>query len=337
VAGSPFLSTLRNQDPRAFFQITGDWKTLLRLHFLLAAVDSGLLVALSRTRSREELLLDLEVRRPELLDALLDLGVRLGELSEKHGLYRMIGSRSRALGTEQNDALAAMVEANLTYYNDAFREFSRRLRGGALDERIRSIGPLVARVSKIARPFVDRFLRRVVRERDPLRVLDVGCGSGVHLKTVLEEAPRSRGTGLEMDVAVAKEARENLREWGLSDRAEIHGEDLGSFLVRAQETFDLMLLFSVIYYFPVSERVAALGDLRRQLSPGGAVVIATSCRGQGVDLFSANLNLATSSMEGLTPLPEVGEMESQLREAGFGAVVRRRLVSRSTYFGFIAS
>jgi len=337
VAGSPLLSVLRNQDPRAFMQITGDWKTLLRMHFLYAAADSGLLSALSSPRSREELLRELEVRRPDLLDALLDLGVSLGELSERHGLYRVTGSRSRALGSDRNDALAAMIEANLTYYNDAFRDFSHRLKGGALDEGIHAIGPLVARVSKIAEPFVDHFLRKVVRERDPARVLDVGCGSGGHLRTVLEEAPRSRGIGLELDADVAKEARKNLREWGLAERAEIHREDLRSLPVDGQDPFDLILLFSVIYYFPLSERGAVLGKLRRRLSPGGALVVATSCRGRGVDLFSANLNLATSSMEGLTPLPEPGEMEAQLREAGFGAVIRRRLISRSTYFGFIAS
>jgi len=129
----------------------------------------------------------------------------------------------------------------------------------------------------------------------------------------------------------------NLREWGLAERVEIRGEDLRSFPVDGQNPFDMILLFSVIYYFPITERVAVLEELRRRLSPGGAVIIATSCRGRGMDLFSANLNLATSSMEGLTPLPEAGEMEAHLREAGFGSVIRRRLISRSTYFAFIAS
>jgi hypothetical protein len=104
-----------------------------------------------------------------------------------------------------------------------------------------------------------------------------------------------------------------------------------------QGPFDLILLFSVIYYFSVTDRIALLQALRNRLSSGGALVIATSCRGASADLFSANLNLATSSMEGLTPLPEVREMEAHLREGGFDSVLRKRLIARTNYFGFIAS
>jgi SAM-dependent methyltransferase len=334
---SSFLTILRNQDPRAFFQISGDWKALLRMHFLHAALDSGLLLALSEPRTKEELERELEAERPELLDAILNLGVSLGELSHQAGRYRLRGYRSRALRAERNDALAAMVEANVTYYNDLFRGFAGRVRGNPLDDRIQAIGPLVARVSRIAEPFVDRFLRDLVGAEGPLRILDVGCGSGRHLRTALEENPQVTGLGLEVDPAVVDQARKNLRKWGLGDRVEILQGDVHSPPEEARGPFDLVLLFSVIYYFPLSERIAILQDLRRRLSPDGALALVTSCRGEGADLFSANLNLATSSMEGLTPLPEVGEMEAQLREAGFANVRRKRLVARTTYFGFRAS
>jgi hypothetical protein len=102
-------------------------------------------------------------------------------------------------------------------------------------------------------------------------------------------------------------------------------------------SFDLILLLSVVYYFEVHERVSVLSSLRGRMSPGGSLVVVTSCRGPGVDSFSANLNLATSSMEGLAPLPTPGEMEAQLREAGYESVTRTRLIPRTTYFGFLAS
>lgn len=337
MAVSPFLAILRNQDPRAFFQISGDWKVLLRLHFLHAAQESGLLGALSEPRTREDLSALLEVARPELLDAILELGSSLGEISEKSGRYRVTGSRSRALQAERNDALAALVEANVTYYNGVFRDFSRRLKGAPLDERIRSVGPLVARVSRISEPFVEHFLREVVRERRPRRILDIGCGSGQNLRTVLEEDPRTEGVGLEVDPEVVTQARENLRAWGLGARVAVISGDVRAIPGEVQGPFDLILLFSVIYYFSVTERIALLQALRNRLSSGGALVIATSCRGASADLFSANLNLATSSMEGLTPLPGVRELEAHLREGGFDSVLRKRLIARTNYFGFIAS
>lgn len=337
MAVSPFFSILRNHDPRAFFQISGDWKALLRLHFLYAALDSGLLQALSEPRTRQELLADLKAERPGLLDAILGLGTSLGELSQSGGRYRVRGSRSRALQKEGNDALAALVEANVTYYNDAFRGFARRLRGAPRAEEMRAIAPLVARASKIAEPYIEHFLRREVRGKGLLRVLDVGCGSGVNLRTAVDENPHVRGIGLETDLEVVRQGRRNLKAWNLDDRIRILHGDVRSPPEEARGPFDLVLLLNVIYYFPVGDRVRLIRSLREMLSPGGALVITTGCGGAGVDLFTANLNLATSSMEGLTPLPRVEEMEAQLREAGFPSVVRRRLIVRTTYFGFIAS
>jgi SAM-dependent methyltransferase len=337
MAVSPFFAILRNQNPRAFLQISGDWKALLRMHFLHAALDSGLLPALAIPRTKKELVAELEVRRPELLDAILELGISLGELSRREGRYRVRGSRSRALQEERNDALAGMVQANVTYYGDAFRDFARRLRGGPRDGRIQSIGPLVARVSRIAEPFVEHFLRETVRDRRPLRILDVGCGSGLHFRIAVKENPEVTGLGLDVDQEVVLQARENLRRWGLEDRVEIVQGDIQSPPEEARGPFDLILLFNVIYYFPEAERVTLLRSLRGRLSPGGTVVITTSCRGEGADLFSANLNLATASMEGLTPLPETEEMEAHLQRAGFSAIRRKRLVARTTYYGFVSS
>lgn len=334
---SPFLSMLRARDPRAFFQISGDWKSLLRLHFLYASLESGLLKAMDRKRTREDLIRELGAKRPELLDGLLELGVRLGELSLDPQGYSLKGSRSRALREDRNDALAAMVEANVTYYNSVFRGFARRLRGGDLEEDLAAIGPLVARVSKIAEPYVHDFLERAVEGKGPLTLLDVGCGSCSHLRRALELNPEIVGIGLESDPEVVMLARENLRRWKREDRIRVEEGDIRSFPFETMAPFDLVLLFSVIYYFDSEERLTVLRRIRGFLAPGGEVALVTSCRGPGIDLFSANLNLATSSMAGLTPLPEPEELEGQLREAGYTQVRRSRLIPRTTYFGIMAS
>jgi SAM-dependent methyltransferase len=230
-----------------------------------------------------------------------------------------------------------MVQANATYYNAAYRHFADRLRGGPLGEEPRSFGPLVARLSRITEPYVAHYLKSMLKGRGPMRVLDVGCGDGAHLRGLLEASPESAGIGLEMDAEVVRRAEENLAAWGLQERARVvHGE-AGRLPTEVGGDFDLVLALSMIYYVEVPERAALLGALRSRLAEGGALVLATSCRGEGVDLFSANLNVATSSMVGLTPLPTVEEMEAQLREAGFTRLRRTRLVPGATYFGITAS
>ena len=334
---SPLLSLLRAHDPRAFLQITGDWKSMLRMHFLHAAISSGLLEALDRPRSWEDLVHELEVERPQLLDALLQLGVSLGELDHNSEGYSLRGSRARALRKEKNDALAALVEANVTYYNSVFQGFSQRMRGGELAEGVGAIGPLVARVSMIAEPYLQHFLGTAVKGKGRLRVLDVGCGSGLHLRRALEMNPALTCVGLELDPEVVRQARDNILRWGQAERIRVEEGDVRSLPPGAGGPFDLVLLFSVIYYFGGEERAAVLRGIRGNLAPGGVLALATSCQGEGCDLFSANLNLATSSMEGLTPLPEGAEMESQLRAAGFTDIRRARLIPKTTYFGFLAS
>ena len=88
---SPFFTVLRAHDPRAFFQISGDWKSLVRMHFLYASLSSGLLKALDRPKTVEELRHELDVKRPQLLDALLELGVSLGELERRSGTVQPQG------------------------------------------------------------------------------------------------------------------------------------------------------------------------------------------------------------------------------------------------------
>jgi hypothetical protein len=69
------LSLLRTLKIPGFFPLMKDWQALVRLPFIYAALESGLLEALRVPASRDELMSNLKVARPEILDALLDVGV----------------------------------------------------------------------------------------------------------------------------------------------------------------------------------------------------------------------------------------------------------------------
>ena len=91
------------------------------MHFIYAALDSELLEALRFTLSRNEIIKKLKVERTEILDALLDVGVSIGELSCRNDLYKIKGKISKALISDKGDELAALIQANVTYYNSAYR------------------------------------------------------------------------------------------------------------------------------------------------------------------------------------------------------------------------
>jgi len=63
------VTVLRTMKIPGLFPIMRDWQAYVRMHFIYAAIESGLLEALSAPPSRDELIQKLNVKRPEILDA----------------------------------------------------------------------------------------------------------------------------------------------------------------------------------------------------------------------------------------------------------------------------
>lgn len=330
------LSFLRIAKIPGLYGIMTDWQAFIRMHFIYAAYESGLLQALAVPRTREELIKELDVKRPELFDALLEVGLASKELALNNGLFRIRGKRSKAVMGANGDMLAAMTQANVTYYSDAYRNAAARIQGCELGDDLAKIGDLVARYSKITEPIIKDFISGIVRGKNPLRILDVGCGSGVLLKGAFEANPLVSGVGLDIDEAVAQQARHNILVWGLADRFKIICGDVRNVSQKITGPFELITLCNLLYYFERTERLVLLQALRRMLSPQGVLAVAMGFHSGGKDIGMANLNLVNSSLKGVTPLPELDEVTSLLRECGFTTIEVHRFMPRSTFYGIVA-
>ncbi len=66
---------------------------------------------------------------------------------------------------------------------------------------------------------VEAVLARIDDRRAPLRILDLGTGSGCLLLALLTELPRARGLGVDISPAALDVARENARKLDLVPRA----------------------------------------------------------------------------------------------------------------------
>ena len=332
------VSLLRILKIPGLFLLLRDWQALVRMHFIFAAYESGLLNALAANScDRRALMEKLGVKRPDLFDALLDVGLATGELGMRNEAFFIKGRRSMAIMSPRGDMLAAMVQANITYYSDTYRGAAGRLRGSELGDDLQEMGDLVARFSKIAEPIMKDFLAGIVSGGNPMRILDVGCGSGVFLQSAYAVNRNASGIGVDMDAAAVRQAEDNIVQWGLKDRFLILEGDVRLLSEKLNGPFDLITLFNVLYYIREEERSELIHTLRGMLSAQGVLAVAMTCRSRGKDIAAANLNMVNCSLRGLTRLPDLEEITSLLKRCGFGRIDIHRFMPGSTIYGIIAT
>ena len=306
-----------------------------RTFFVAAAAECGLLRLLAAGPvSLERVAAELGVRDDgrDALEAWLAVGVRLGDLGLDAGGYRLRSRIARALGVEANDAVLAFFEEAVDLHRRLLLETPSRLRSGRRFTLADQDGALIARSSRIAEPILREAIDEVVPARGSLRLLEVGCGSGVHVKYAAERNPELSALCFELQPEVAEHARENLRAWGLAARTVVEAGDVRDRVPKPE--FDLLTLHQNIYYFPVAERVAVLARLRGWLRPGGRILLTTVCRGGGP--VNEILSLWGAVTEGCGRLPDPDELVEQLRQAGFQQANSRNLLPGQGFHRFLA-
>lgn len=310
---------------------------LYRAAFLASAAGSGVLRCL-RVRpcdleSLAEYLGIAEDDRPQLR-VWLETGVRLGELGRREGCYRLRGPAARLLAQPGNDAVAAAVEEILRFHVPVLLDAPRMLSAGRRFVLEDQDGTVIARSSLALRALVQAAIDRTLSTDRPVRLLEVGCGTGAYVRYAAEANPRLTAVAVDLQEEVAAQAAANLAAWGLTERVETRQGDVRRLDLQPQ--FDLVTLHNNIYYFPESERVEVLERVRSFLAPGGRVLLTSSCQGGGnLGLDVLNLWFAYAGFGG--PLPRADELASQMEKAGFTGVRATRVVPGQPFCAFVGT
>ena len=329
------LSFLRILKIPGLYPLMKDWQASVRINFIFAAHESGLLKALEQPCDRKSLIEKLQITRPELFDAILEVGLATKELAVKNERFFIKGKRSRAMTDVNGDMLSAIIQASVTYYSDAYKNVTARMHGVELGDNLNEIGEIVARFSKMTEPIIKDFLASLVRGKSPMTVLDVGCGSGFLLRSVYELNSNANGIGLDIDNAVVDQAKNNINIWGLADKFKIHHGNISSFSEKVGP-FNLISLINILYYFTKEDRYGLINNLCKKLSPNGILIIVMNFHSKGKDIGAANLNVVNNSLKGLTPLPDIGEIKSLLEQCGLSKIKIHRFMPGSSFLGIAA-
>jgi len=329
------LSFLRILKIPGLYPLMKDWQASIRINFIFAAYESGLLKALSQPCSRNILVDKLQIKRLELFDALLDVGLAVKELAVKNDKFFIKGKRSKAVAGVNGDMLSAIIQASVTYYSDAYKNAAARMYGEDLGDDLNEIGEIIARFSKMTEPLIKDFLASLVRGKKHMSVLDVGCGSGFFLRSVNNLNSNANGIGLDIDEAVVDQAKSNIETWGLAEKFEIHHGNISS-LSNKTGLFDLISLINILYYFNEEDRFDLLKNLCQRLAPNGILVIVMNFHSKGKDVGAANLNVVNNSLKGLNPLPNIDGIISLLNQCGLSKINTHQFMPRSSFLGIAA-
>ncbi len=117
----------------------------------------------------------------------------------------------------------------------------------------------------------DAAVARVL-DLEPRRVLELGCGTGMVLHGIVDHVERYVGIDFVPDVVETLETQ--VRERGVRASVELHVGDIRSSLPIRDETFDVVVLNSVVQYLRGGRELRAVLDrAAAALAPGGHVVV----------------------------------------------------------------
>jgi SAM-dependent methyltransferase len=330
----PFFRLLRDGRLSALLGVGSELKSFYKLTYLAAAGEAGLLNRLADGPVTLDSLADFcapGAKCREALEAWLQMGVRLRLLALGPRGYELRGL-AKTLARPENDPALAMVEEVAGLHHKLIAGTLPKIRNNELWTLEDQDGKLIARSSRILEAFQAKVIQQTFPERGALRLLEIGCGSGIYLRYAAARNPSLTALGLELQPAVAELARTNLRQWRLEDRIKV--ED-GDFRAKAPgELFDIATLYNNIYYFPVNERVALLERIASFLKPGGFLLLTTCC--QGGSLGVEALNLWGAATTGAGRLPAEDELVNQLRQAGYRSVKTKSLLPGDRFLSFQA-
>jgi len=209
--------------------------------------------------------------------------------------------------------------------------FADRRRGGLLDAEAQSETLL-------------RLLREVPREQ--LTVLDVGCGDGYFLQTVMTAFPVSRAVAMDGSPAMLERAEIRFQDLGLfSDLVEYVEADFNNLAWRAGlpcSRFDVVVSGFAIHHTEDDRKRTLYEDIFYLLSPGGVFVniehVASGSllgetlfedayaeclmqyrhsRGEEVDLQSVRAEIRERPDKAANRLAPVGKQLKWLRDIGY--------------------
>ncbi len=165
-----------------------------------------------------------------------------------------------------------MQQAIIDYYTKAGRDYLSWSRKGNMHFGFYRLGMNPFALEGMLEQMNREILSRLTADRQPRRILDLGCGLGATMRLAARTFPGARITGLTLVPWQASAAQQLAAQEGI-DGVEFLVADF----TRApfeDETFDAVYALESTCYAPGSDKWAQVREMHRLLKPGGRFVLA---------------------------------------------------------------
>lgn len=318
----------------ALVRLQGLVKSQARLLLFSSLLESGVAEALGDWRSFDELARTTGTTRPDYLRHVLRLGESLGGIEARGDRYRLKGRILRAAIAPDGGYLGFLLREFAHYHARLLRELPAQIAGGPAPDYLSEYGDLVAGASRVVEPFIEAYVDRIAAGSRALRILEIGCGSGVYLRRYAACHPEHHGIAIDLDAAVAQEARRNTEAWGIADRFDVLHADMRKPPPELDGPFDLVTSFQNVYYFDDEERRALFRDVRARLAPGGGFCLVSALSSGG--FMFRYYDVVLNGTAGCHSFPTRETITEDLREAGFTSIDHEGLLSGPGAAGLLA-
>lgn len=164
------------------------------------------------------------------------------------------------------------------------------------------------------RAIIGRLQARFVGR--PIRVLDVGCGTGVFAGRIAAAVPRATICGLDLVDAMLRGGRDR---WQALDDQAVPVQGDSERLPFRDGAFDVVTCANSFHHYPHQDR--AVAEMYRVLKPGGRLFLLDGCRDSLWGWLIYDLCVAV--VEGDVRHASAGDMRELFHNAGFAGVSQK--------------
>jgi len=150
-------------------------------------------------------------------------------------------------------------------------------------------------------------------DENPIRVLDVGCGTGIFAERILEALPNAQVVGIDL---VEGMLTKGLERWKRHDQGVFAVQADSERLPFDRATFDVVTCANSFHHYPNQKR--AVAEMKRVLRPNGRLLLIDGYRDRPWGWLIYDFCVAT--IEGAVHHASASEIRHMFAEVGLEAI-----------------